>query len=208
MKHLLVVILLYAIAVPVVAQAPAGPPKPGPEVQKLDYFTGVWKITGEMKPSPFGPGGKFDMSEKNTWFAGRFFVISRSYGILAGLGRIIGESTYGYDTERKQYTYHAINSFGEEESAVGHVDGDLWTWTSEGTVGGKTLKQRFTIKVESPIAYSMKFETSEDGAHWNTVMEGNAQKTTPAGARLPIPSRQAPTPTPAPAPTPIPKPTK
>jgi len=32
------------------AQAPQGPPKPGPEVNRLAYNIGTWNIVGEAKP--------------------------------------------------------------------------------------------------------------------------------------------------------------
>jgi len=45
------------------AQAPSGPPKPGPEHQKLAYFAGKWSSEGDVKPGPFGPGGKVTFTE-------------------------------------------------------------------------------------------------------------------------------------------------
>ena len=42
----------------VLAQAPPRAPKPGPEHKRMAYFAGNWTVEGEMKASPFGPGGR------------------------------------------------------------------------------------------------------------------------------------------------------
>lgn len=176
MNRLVIFALLIALAVPALAQAPAGPPKPGPEHQKLDYFVGTWTSTADMKPSPFGPGGKASFTEHNEWFPGKFFVVTHSEGEMPVFGKVKGLATMGYDSEKKMYTYHAVDNMGMQESATGTLDGDTWNWTSEGAFGGKVYKHRYTIKQESPTQYAFKFEQSEDGMNWNTVMEGTAKK--------------------------------
>ncbi len=57
-----VVGLVFAVALS--AQAPPQMPKPGPEQKRLSYFVGNWATEGDMKPSPFGPGGKFSSTVK------------------------------------------------------------------------------------------------------------------------------------------------
>src|SRR5271157_4956265 len=68
---LLLGILLFTSA----AFAQMGPPKPGPELKKLDYFLGTWTSEGESKPSPMGPGGKFTESGHGEWMDGGFFLV-------------------------------------------------------------------------------------------------------------------------------------
>ena len=51
-----VVALLAAVGTGL-AQDPSGPPKPGPEHQKLAYFAGKWTSVGDTKASAYGPGG-------------------------------------------------------------------------------------------------------------------------------------------------------
>lgn len=176
MNRLLVLTLIIALAVPALAQTPPGPPKPSPEVQKLNYFVGTWTSTADMKPSPFGPGGKASFTEHNEWFPGGFFLVTHSDGEMAGLGKMKGLATMGWDPNKKMYTYHAADSMGMEESATGTLDGDTWNWTSEGAFGGKVYKHRYTIKQQTPTEYAFKFEQSEDGMTWNTIMEGTAKK--------------------------------
>src|SRR5262245_8700057 len=100
------------------AQAPAMP-KPGPEVKRLSYYVGNWTAEGSMQPGEFGPGGKMTSKSRNTWFSGGFFVTSQGETALEGMGTIKEYAIYGYDTDKKVYTYHAINSMGEAEHYTG-----------------------------------------------------------------------------------------
>ncbi len=176
MKRFLIVTLLVALALPALAQTPPAPPKPGPEQQRLAYYLGTWISAADMKPSPFGPGGKTSFTEHNEWVPGDFFLVTHSDGVMPGNFKMKGLATMGYDAGKKEYFYHAINSIGMAESATGHVDGDTWTWNSEMPMGGKTYKNRFTVKEKGPTTYDFKFEQSEDGMNWNTIMEGSAHK--------------------------------
>lgn len=63
-----------------VARAEDKAPKPGPENQRLGFYVGEWKTTGETKETPFGPAGKFTYKEKCEWFSGKFAVICY-YGV-------------------------------------------------------------------------------------------------------------------------------
>ena|SRR5215467_996905 len=173
MKHLVVFLLILAAAT-AVAQMPM--PKPGPELKKLDYFIGNWKSDGEMKPGPFGPGGKMAMTEKVSWMDGNFFAVINSNYDAGTMGKGTGVAYMGYNTEDKVYTYDEYNSQGEAEHSKGTVEGDTWTWTSDDKMNGMAFKSRFTMKILSPTAYTFKFEMSQDGTTWNTMMEGKAVK--------------------------------
>lgn len=163
------------LAIPALAQAPTGAPKPGPEHKRLSYFVGKWTSEGEEKPGPFGPGGKFTGTETTEWFPGEFFLVSRSEG-KGPMGVVKGQSLMGYGTEEKAYTLHMIDSMGFAISARGTVAGDTWTWTNEMKMGGKNYSCRFTIKEVSPTSYTMKLEISTDGGPFVVQMEGKATK--------------------------------
>ena len=157
------------------AFAQMGPPKPGPELKKLDYFVGNWTSTGDSKPGPMGPGGPMTMQTEAKWMDGGFFVMqNNSYKTAMGDGT--GMSFMGYDPQEKVYTYSEFDSTGETFQAKGAVDGDTWTWTSEMKMGPQTIKTRFTEKILSPSSYTFKFEMSPDGTNWNTVMDGKATR--------------------------------
>ena len=176
------VFLLSAAVVAVIAaagsfaQAQMAMPKPAPELQKLDYFVGKWKVTGEMKPGPMGPGGTMTMTEEDSWMDGQFFVVTHSKFSSPSMGSGSGISFMGYDPDRKMYTYDEFNSMGEAEHSTGNLDGDTWTWSADAKMGDKVMKGRFTMKILTPSSYTFKYEVSPDGGTWTTVMDGTATK--------------------------------
>lgn len=173
MKHaarVVVVVVSFAWVAAVLAQAPAGPPQPGPEHKRLGALVGTWKDEGDMKPSAFGPAGKFTSTETCEWYAGGFFVVCHAdYAGSMGEGK--GLSIYGYNKADKLYTYYAINSLGDTESAKGTVQGDTWTWHGESKIDGKLIQGQFVYKELSPDSAAMKYEVSVDGGAMNLVME-------------------------------------
>jgi hypothetical protein len=82
----------------------------------------------------------------------------------------------GYDGEAKNYTYHAIDSMGMADSSKGTYANGTWSWSSENTMGGKTIKFRYEIKEVSPTEYTFKGEMSDDGSTWKPMMSGTEKK--------------------------------
>ena len=159
------------------AQAPGEKPAPGPEHKKLGYFVGKWTTTGEMKPSPFMPGGKMTSNDICEWFEGGFAVVCRYEG-KGPTGPTKGLGILGYSTDEKAYTYYGLDNSPMTMASVprGTVQGGTWIYNDESKMGGKPVKSRYTIKEVSPTSYTFKWETQgEDGA-WQTVMEGKSTK--------------------------------
>ncbi|MBV9761766.1 MAG: DUF1579 family protein [Acidobacteriaceae bacterium] len=178
-RHILsvpVFLLLFAAA----ATAQMQPPKPAPELAKLEFFVGNWKTEADMKPSSFGPGGKATTVDHIEWMQGRFFLIMHSK-YSSNMGSGVEYSVFGYDSKRNVYTYESFNSDGEHEVATGTLDADgkVWTWNSSPDTGGP-MKWRFTETVLSPASYSLKFEMAADGKTWSSIMEGKAAKVPPS----------------------------
>jgi hypothetical protein len=158
------------------AQAQMDMPKPAPELKKLDYFVGNWKMEGEMKPGPMGPGGKMAMTETLGWMEGSFFLVSHSKFESAGMGGGSAAAYMGYDTDKKVYTYDEFTSMGEAVHSAGTVEGDTWTWLGDSKMGTQMMKGRFTVVILSPASYTFKFDVSQDGTTWSAVMDGKATK--------------------------------
>jgi hypothetical protein len=154
------------------------PPKPGPELKKLDYFLGTWTTDGTVAQGPWGAGGKFTMSETAEWTLANFYIEGQGDfkmpAEVGGEGK--GISFMGYDSNENVYTRDEFNNQGMHETSKGTVSGDTWTWNSSQVYGGQDVKQKMTIKVVSPTSYTMKFEISIDGTNWMTFMEGKAAK--------------------------------
>ncbi|HYN16192.1 MAG TPA: DUF1579 family protein [Terriglobales bacterium] len=158
-----------------VAQAPPPIPKPAAEHQRLHYFVGEWKSEGNMKPSPWGPGGKFSSTDHNTML-GDFFVVLYSEG-TSPLGPTKEVAVMGYDPKEKVYTYDGYTNMGEHDLSKGTISGNTWTWLSpEENMGGKKIKGRFIIKEDSATSFAYSYDISIDGGAWTNVMEGKATK--------------------------------
>jgi len=170
-----VILLVLMCLLAALSQAQAPMPKPAPELKNLEYFAGAWTSEGDVKPGPMGPGGKFTGHDVNEWMPGGFFLTSHDK--FSGVfGEGTGIAFMGYNPDDKVYTYDAFNSMGERESAKGTMDGDTWTYTSDEHFGGQLMKGRYSMKVLSPTSYNFKFEISQDGSNWTTVMDGKATK--------------------------------
>jgi hypothetical protein len=168
-------LLALALVLAEVTMAQTPPPKPAPELKKLDVFVGSWTLDGTMKPGTMGPGGTMTENEKCEWMEVGFYLVCHS-DYKSSMGNGMGLSVMGYSADDKAYTYREFNSFGEFDDSRGRLDGDTWTWTSDEKMGGMTMKGRFTMKMASPTSYTFAFDMSQDGTKWDTVMEGKASK--------------------------------
>jgi hypothetical protein len=157
------------------AQAPPPMPKAGAEQQRLHYFAGNWKSEGEMKPGPFGPGGKFSSMDE-AHMLGDFYVVTNSKG-TGPMGPVTEVAIIGYDAKQKAYTYDDFNTIGQHEKATGNPSGKVWTWTSNEEFGGKKMLGKFVLTEVSATSYTFKFDTSTDnGKTWTNMMEGKSTK--------------------------------
>jgi hypothetical protein len=173
LKHrsmVLGVALVLTSGITVVAQQPASTPQPSPEHKKLAAFLGTWKDEAEMKPGPFGPGGKMSLTETCGWFAGGFSIVCHT-DTTGFMGDLKTLSILSYDPEEKVYRFYEFNSVGWSSAAKGSVDGSTWTFDGESKTGGRLIKSRSTIRLASPDSAVMKSEVSVDGSPWNLVME-------------------------------------
>jgi len=177
MKHRAITVtgMILAFAVLTLAQAPEKMPAPSAEHKRLASFLGKWTSEGEMKPGPFGPGGKFSGNSHIEWLPGGFFLVMHEES-KGPMGDIKSLAVFGYDANKKVYTYNGFDSMGNAEFYTGTVQGKTWTWTSDINLQGKTMKGRFTLREDSPTSNTIKFDISEDGGTWKTSMEGKQTK--------------------------------
>jgi hypothetical protein len=56
------------------------------------------------------------------------------------------------------------------------MDGSNWVFTSDEKMAGKTYHGRYSMDTSSADSYTFKYETSEDGQTWSTMMEGKTTK--------------------------------
>jgi hypothetical protein len=158
------------------AQAPAAP-KPGPEHKRLGFYVGKWSTEGEVKPGPMGPGGKMKSTDTCEWFEGNYSVVCRYEG-TGPMGPSKGIGILGYNPEEKVYTYYGVDNSSMNMASVpkGTVKGDTWTYTDEGTMGGKKFKTRVTIKEVSPTQQSFRMDIQGPDGKWAPMMESKSTK--------------------------------
>ncbi|MFY9550215.1 MAG: DUF1579 family protein [Thermoanaerobaculia bacterium] len=175
MKSRIAVVLLASCFAGMALAQPQEKPKPGPETKKLEAFAGKWSGESEMKPGPWGPGGKMTSESNCTWFEGGWQLVCRETG-KGAMGPMKDEFVLGWSPEDKVYKYMGYDSRGMMGWATGTNAGNTWTWSGEDKMGGKLIKSRYTIVVTSPTTYTFKWETSEDGKTWTTAAEGKSTK--------------------------------
>jgi hypothetical protein len=151
-------------------QQPVGTPQPSPEHKKLAAFVGTWKDEAEMKPGPFGPGGRMSLTETCEWFIGGFSIVchTETLRIRDNLKTL---TVLTYEPGEKVYRLYEFNSVGWRSEARGTVDGDTWTFDGESKMGGKLIKSRSTIKLSSPDSATMTSEMSVEGGPMTLFME-------------------------------------
>jgi hypothetical protein len=177
MKRTFVVTLIVVLACVALAGAQTEQaPKPGPELKKLDYFTGTWHTKGNMKSSVFGPAGKINGSLRAEWAQGNFFQI-RIHEEQNSSGKYTSLSIVGYDADKKVYTAYSFNGEGRVNQSEGMLAGDIWSWSKEYKINGEVIKTRTIIKPTSATSYDFKWEIAPAGSNWITVQEGKATKT-------------------------------
>ncbi len=176
MKHVLRLLTIsFILTCLAVAQSPQQAPAPSPAQQMMGYFVGNWKLQGTVKLSPTAPAGPFTSTEHSEWVPGSFFVETHS-SMKSPMGNIRGMRIMEYNPADKTYTYNAYNSLGEHQVAIGHVQGNVWTWTAEEKMNGVTVGGRYTVTLVSATSYTFTSEVSTPSGGWNTVMEGKATR--------------------------------
>jgi hypothetical protein len=158
--------------------AQEGQPKPGPEHKRLEYFVGTWNFVGDFKGKPPGPVGPTAAKQVCEMFEGGFALICRSDGKTPqGPGKSI--SIFGYDVDKKVYSYTSAESSGPVFIAYGQVSNGTWNFKTEMKMAGRDVVILTTLTEKSRTAYDIKMAFTVDGGTPTTIVEG---KTTKIGA--------------------------
>jgi hypothetical protein len=183
-KHLVVLMITGLLATGAIRlQEPKmEAPKPAPETERLDYFTGNWHSEVDIKANPWEPVQKMSSELHCSWMEGRFFVVCNEIGQWS-LGKLGATYVMGYDSEAKVYTWDSYNSAGKKGHITGTVEGKTWTFNIENEVDGKTIKARSVLFEESPTRYRLTMEATEDGKTWKPVMESQSNKVVSAKSK-------------------------
>jgi hypothetical protein len=177
-----IAVFTLSLSLSLTAQAPQQAAAPGvtPQHQLMGYFAGDWTAAGTSRISPKTPAAPFSLKEHGEWVTDGYFLETRT-SMKSTLGTVNSQRVMGYNVQDKVYTYNVYNSLGEHQVALGHVNGNTWTWESEEKLNGLVIKGRYTIVETSPNSYTFKSEVADPKGGWATVMEGTATRVTAAG---------------------------
>jgi hypothetical protein len=155
-----------------VASAEDKAPKPGPEFERLGFFVGKWKTTGEMKETPFGPAGKFSVNEKCEWFPGKYAVVCRGKG-KGPAGPTEGLGIMSYSTEEKAYVSYGLDNTPMIWTTVprGTFADGVWTYDDESRMGGQMVKSRYVITQKGKKSYTSTWSILGPDGKWTAVLE-------------------------------------
>ena len=169
--------LLLLLGTFAVGQAPQQPSPSGilPQHQAMGYFLGDWTASGTAKISPKAPAAPFTLKEHGEWVNDGYFLETKS-SMKGALGTVNSVRVMGYNVEDKVYTYNVYNSLGEHQVALGHLNGNMWTWESEEKLNGMVVKGRYTLTMTNPSSFEFKSEVADPKGGWVTVMEGKANR--------------------------------
>lgn len=175
MRKILTLTVLFVSAAAAWAQEPQMP-APGPEHKAISAFAGKWSFEGQAKDGPMGPGGPVTFTETCEMFDGGFALVCRSEGKNT-MGPSKSLSIMSYDTEKKAYTYYAVESGMPPFTATGKSDGKTWNWTTESKMGDQTILTAVTVTLTSPTSQTFEMKMSTDGGKsWVPAMSGKSTK--------------------------------
>ena len=160
----LIALFLWSV---VLAQAPQVATAPGltQQHQRMGYFAGDWTASGTSRISPKTPPAPFTLKEHSEWVADGYFLETKT-SMKSELGTVNSQRVMGYNVEDKVYTYNVYNSLGEHQVALGHVNGNTWTWNSEEKLNGIVITGRYTIVETGPNTFTFKSEVADPKGGW------------------------------------------
>jgi len=156
---------------------PTGAAKPdaGPELKRLGWLVGTWKLEGESKGSPFLPAGKFAAAFDGQWFNGGSQLLCL-YNISFPNGPAQELSVYGYDSEAKSYWNFDMDSTGMSSFGKVVIQDSGWTHVWDYKIGGKLVKIRLVLYDMTPNGCAMKNDYSLAGGPWIPLAEAKATR--------------------------------
>ncbi|MFZ0705541.1 MAG: DUF1579 family protein [Candidatus Korobacteraceae bacterium] len=169
-------LLLALTATLAISQGPAAPAGPTQEQQVMQYFVGNWSLQGTMKISPTSPPAEFTGKEQSAWTPGGYFVETHT-DVHGPLGDVRSTRVMEYNPKSHLYLYNVYNSLGEHIVALGHLNGNVWTWKAEQKLNGVIVQARYTFNFVSKDSYTFKEEVQTSPSTWVNVMQGTATRT-------------------------------
>src|SRR6185436_12826252 len=151
-------------------------PKPDEHHAKLHRLAGTWTGEEKMNPSPWGPGGTAVGRYQCRMDVDGFFLIQDYVQQKDGQPNYRGHGIFGWDGERKTFTWYWVDSMGQVPAAPsrGQWNGDTLVFEHE-PMGER--RGRYTFQLSGDTTLLFRIENSQDGGQsWQTFMEGRYRK--------------------------------
>jgi hypothetical protein len=159
------------------AQQKEAPKRPA-DLDKLEIFTGKWRMTGKQINDVVGPDAAIDVCESYEWLDGKYFLVHDFKGDLGGNDAACIE-IIGYDPLSEKYTLKTFYNNGVIHDWT--MTESIGTWIISGIwqIKDKEMKTRCTINFsEDKKSMTGKWEMSADGKTWQTFWDVTSTKTT------------------------------
>ena len=143
-------------------------------IKKLAVFIGTWRADNDPDSS-----GKSDVSAVYAcqWSSNGNYMIADQKVTNRGV-MINNLSIYSYNADKDGYTLAVVGVPGMEPFSipVTYKGDELYYLGSSIDNNGKTIFARTVNTFLSSTDYTFKVQSSEDGEHWTTSMQGKAHK--------------------------------
>ena len=146
-------------------------PEPTAGHLKLELLAGTWEGEEIMHPSQWDPQGGTASGRTTNYFSLNKFALINDYEqIRDGVVTFTGHGIYTHDPEAGLYQLHWFDCMGSPpEIFSGQFDGDVLILAH----GGPGMHARMSYDLSVPEKMFAKMEMAEDGVNWNTLFEGN-----------------------------------
>ena len=151
--------------------APAeAPPRPGPELARLEPFVGTWRTEGEVLESESSPALRIAGTDSYEWLPGGFFLLHR-VDVRIGGEPVQALEVIGWDAERGRYFMRSYDSQGNTGEMHAFLRDGTWTFcgAAERFTGGfaedgRTLSGRWERREEGQWLPWMDVRLAKSGA--------------------------------------------
>lgn len=148
-----------------------GMPEPSEHHRKLHVLAGTWIGEEHLSPSEWGPGGIAIGRYIGRVDVDGFFVI-QDY-VEEKDGRVVyrGHGVFGWDDQRKTYTWYWVDSLGMAPTAPSRGRWEGNTLVFEHDTSGPQ-RGRYTYRFEDEDSYHFTIENTQDGGQtWQQFLE-------------------------------------
>ena len=155
-------------------------PPLSPELQPLDKAVGKWKYQGENQQTAYTKAGKWTWDVDCGWSANRIYLVcSFVMNWPEGTDHSVSLSTYNL-LDKAYWHYEVIDDEKGNKPVVSRmtVAGDTWTDASDNVDANSKSAHHYRVVYHfvSSSRVQVKFEVSDDAAHWSTLGQGEGIK--------------------------------